>query len=206
MSNPYVTTDKYGRREMALEAFCRALATELGFSIEVDSPGSYSPSIRIDAGEGLTLHPRAEYGAKVGRVEIHASAAGARKLEQHERPATPSATVDSSRDMKAIARDVMRRIVEPGRIAAKATADACARRAETVDGLRKLSAALMAEFPGLSITHRDNEKTADVYFNADGVYLTGAIWPDGHLSIQRFSVNTADQTRKLFALIAGKAS
>jgi hypothetical protein len=206
MSNlhPYVTADKYGRNEMRLEAFCRALATELGFPIEVESPGSYSPVVRLDAGDGLTLHPRAEYGAKVGRVEIHASAAGARKLEQHERPDTPSATVDSSRDIKAIARDVMRRVVEPGHIAAKATADACAKRAETVDGLHKLSAALMVEFPGLSITHRDNEKTADVYFNADGVYLTGALWPDGHLNIQRFSVSTADQARKLFGLMAGK--
>lgn len=199
----YVTPDKYGRREMNLEAFGRDLATALGYPLTVEGHGSFA-DCTLDAGDGLTLILRAEYGAKLGRVSVYCRIPGAGKLDHHQRPNAPNATVDSSRDMTAIAKDVMRRVVEPGRLVAAETAELVAKREATCNGLKDIATALMAEFPGLSINTRENETRADVYFNQNGCYLTGNLEPDGRLSIQRFSVDTPERARALFTLIAGK--
>lgn len=206
MSNPYVKPDSYGRNEMDLESFGRDLAAALNLPVNVDNPGSSYPVIDIDCGDGLVISMRAEYGAKVGKVELFAHMRAAGKLEHHERPKMPSAGVDASRDMVTLARDVTRRIIEPAQVAAAATREAIAAREEKCGGLAAMATALMAEYPGMSIRQRDpNATSAEVYFNKYGVYLTGSLRVDGKIEIQRLSLATVEQSRALLALITGKA-
>lgn len=71
---------------------------------------------------------------------------------------------------------------------------------------RDLASALDMRFPGLSLaTPEPTHPAAHVYYNANGCYLTGTLHLDGHLAIQRFSIETPQQAEALFALIDGRA-
>lgn len=201
MTSPYVED-----RAFKMEAFGRALAQMLGYAVDVDSPGSLYPSVKIDCGEGLKLYLRSEFGAKLGRVEVFASFDGpGHKLELSQRPAMPSATADSSRDMKAIAKDITRRVIDPARPAVEAYRTALAAREAVTTGLKEAARELEASFPGMQVTLRDDNATeAQIYFNRPDVgYLTGTLSPDGTCSLQRVAIRTSDGARRLFALLTG---
>lgn len=185
-----------------LETFGRELARAMNMGVEVDSPGSLYPCVTIVCEDGLELSLRAAYGSQLGKVEVYATTPFARGLDHYERPEMPSAGVNTSRDIGAIARDLIRRVVDPARGPVEAARDALAKRRAETGQLSALSASLMKRFPGLSINHRENEKHADVYFNKGGCYLTGSIDANGRLNIQRFSVSSPAQSAALLALIS----
>jgi hypothetical protein len=190
---------------MDLTAFSKDLAQALGFPLTIEHEASSYPSPYIECGDGLTLRPSANYGAKIGKVDVYACAAFSGALEHHERPKFPSATVDSSRDIKAIVRDIMRRVVEPGRIVAKETAERAARKRGVTDGLKALCRELEASFPGLQASLTSSHATsANLYFNRPGNgYLSGSLQADGTINIQRLSLGSADDARRLFAILSG---
>lgn len=203
----YVLTDSYGHRALALERFGRDLASALDMPVDVpEGAGSSYPAVRIDCGSDLTLGMRAHYGAKTGKVEVWADTGLGRNLYHTERPTMPSATVDSARPMEAIARDITRRVIEPARVVVEQTRAKAGARRDQMDELKGMCADLMKRFPGLSLaTPEPTHPAAHVYYNANGCYLTGTLHLDGHLAIQRFSIETPQQAEALFALIDGRA-
>lgn len=199
MNNYLILAD----RRLDIEQFGKDLAAALGFNTIIDHPGSSYPTVQIDCGDDLTLMMRAEYGAKLGKVEIYASAKGTHVLEQYERPKMPSAGIDTSRDIAALAKDVSRRVIEPARDAVTEARAAIAKRAECISGLQSLAKSLEREFPGLQVVQRSpNDKTASLYFNKNGCYLNGSMYADGVCHFERISLSGHENARRLFALIA----
>ncbi len=207
MGNPYVTeTHHHGRVDYGfkLATFGRDLAKALAMPVTVDHEESNYPSVSIDCGDGVSIALRNEYGAKRSKVGVWAGCKGQAKLDHHERPPMPSATIDSGRDMAALARDVTRRVIEPARMAAVETAERVAKKDAITGGLRELAKELERSYPGLQVIHETNKTTADLYFNRPGVgFLHGTLYPNGTCSFQRVSLDGADAPRRLFAILSG---
>lgn len=197
------TETKYGREEKTfdLATFGEAVAAALGISCEVREPGSY-PVVTLTHGDAR-IHLRNGYGAKFGKVEFAAWFAAETFLEHHERSKLDSVTVDGSRPVDAIAKDLRRRLIAPIDAAASGSERRVAAKRNRVDGLKTLAADLRAAYPGLSVEMRDsNSTTAKLYFNNNGCYFTGEVYEGGRITIERLSLNSAAGGRALLDLIA----
>jgi hypothetical protein len=205
----FITTETYyGREEKKFDicGFARAIAQHLdGFEVVTADENTNYPTVWLKKGNAR-ISLRNGYGAKFGKIEFYASHTGSHVLESHERSlGVKDITVDGTRDPAKVAADVKRRLIDHLPAAIAEIDERIAKRAARVDGLASIIADLEKAYPGLSFNRRDNNATtADVYFNNGGRYLTGSIDADGHLCIQRLSLNTADDARALFALMSGK--
>lgn len=206
--NAHTKTDRWGDTYVDLESFAAALAKELGYAHDVREPGRYAVA-SIDCGDGLSLGFYAQHGAKKGRVEVYASAAdrGLVYRQSCGNDKMPSATVDTGRDIAAIARDITRRVIDPGRKAAALVAEKAATIRDNGAKLADLCHSLSREFPGLQATQdKAEDQSARLYFNGggDGWYMTGTLHPDGHAHFERVQIATPEGARKLFALMSSR--
>lgn len=197
------TVIRYGREEKQfdLAGFGQAIAEAIGMSCEVREPGLY-PVVTLSSGD-LRVSLRNGYGAKFGKIEFNAWFAAETFLEHHERTKVASITVDGTRPIDAVAKDVKRRLVQPALDQAKESARKVAARRNGCNEFRAMAAEMRATYPGLSIEFpSDNATSARLYFNANECYLTGELYSDGRISVQRLSLRTAKAASALLDLIS----
>ncbi|MFA5897876.1 MAG: hypothetical protein WC829_02060 [Hyphomicrobium sp.] len=209
MSNCVDCKEHYGRvdREFKLEQFTRDLAAALGYAAIISDPGTKYPTCWIDAGEDMRLHVRSNYGAKISKADIGAGTAGNKSaaLEYHNRLKFPSISVDSGRDMAAIAKDVKRRLIDPSRALVEQETERCAKHESEIAAMLALAENLKKDFPGLELHHENkNAKTMELYLNNGAGYLYGEMSHDGRCAFQQFSVKGLDGARRIFAAMTGE--
>lgn len=210
-SNPYIKETVVDRssignptpridREFLNATFCQALAKALGATTEATEERYAIGVINIDSDITIAVHSM--HGAKMGRVEIFAGSDVGRSLEHHQRPNMPSATFDTARPVEAIAKAVRKHLVDTARPLVEGMRVKAAERADEAASLGKLIEQMRKDFPTASFNRReDRDLTADVYLNVTAGYATGTLYPDGRISFQRVSANTADASAAILRAI-----
>lgn len=203
-NNPFIKELKTnGHSEMAVDrkAFALALAEVLHMTATWDDDAGRYAHVWIEAGEGLQITVTTPYGTSLGRVELRGYAPDERPtLDHNEWSKLPSITVDSARPIEALAKDIQRRLIEPARPVVDEGKAKIAAKRNLIDQLAATVASLKAEFPALSVDIERNGTTANVYLNRNDSYITGTLWPDGHINLQRVSLPGADKAKALIAL------
>lgn len=222
MSHPFVTEKSIDRssignpvpridRDFNMKAFLSAIIPalkEAGLAsakncASDDDSMTYNNG-RIDCGNGVELFIHALFGAKMGRVEISSGFTGFKP--RLIKATIPAATYDASRDLAKLARLIKSKHVEPMIPLVAENDTAIQMKANRRANMEKLASEMEKAFPGLRCTMRQSqEPECDVYFNANGSYISGSLYEDGHINFQRFSVSSAETTRAILALISGKA-
>ncbi|PLP55559.1 hypothetical protein CYK37_30180 [Mesorhizobium loti] len=206
--NPFIVKrERYGRPDHYFDsgAFASALATELGYPLTVREEGEWSTAY-IDCGDGLILYVNQVWG-KLGRANISGTVAGEAVLSHYERTRLESVTVDTSRPMATLAKDVTKRLIDPSRPKVAEGQNKVAERLSETSQLKATIADLRASFPALSIRDPEpNATTASIYLNNSNGYLSGTLYSDGHMTFERVRVEGAEGARKLIALVANGAT
>lgn len=205
--NPFmVEQELFGRPNTYLDlaGFAEALAKELGETADVRERGPYAIA-GVSCANGVHLHVAGEYGAKFGRVAVSARIPAEDTLDHHERTKLPRITVDSARPLQALAKDIRRRVLEPAAEALKASADTLKAVEDRREALAGHVAKLRETFPGLQVTPDERGDRASLYFNNSdrGGYITGTLYADGRMCLDRVVAYTDAACMGVLAAIAG---
>jgi hypothetical protein len=179
----YMTTTKYGDRQLDIAALCRDLAPHVGATYLTGEGDDWRGRLEIN---GLRLWLSPEHGARKGRVEVGCHDPRTDRL--HYRPSLnwPKITFDASRPLDKIATEIHRRLVVPGREAMATVTEKLAAQ-ETDDGkLAGCVAKLQARWPFLRIDVKQD--VATIYGSKDGGSFTGRMRSDGQVWIDRVSI------------------
>ncbi|WPM81387.1 hypothetical protein R5W60_06850 [Brucella pseudintermedia] len=198
----YESRDSYGHFQFDIAAFGRDLAAVMGLAAELEV-GRYG-SAKLIWPEGF--HATLSFSFKSDKkVVIRGWCDDNNKIEWYgDRVSFPAISVNPSRDLSAIAKDIQRRLVGPAK---EALEKVRAKVAEQNDKGNRLAAVVKEyteRFPGLSVTmYPGNSREASIYLNAHDNYLSGSVDSDGRLNIQRCSVGDATASRALLAALTG---
>lgn len=189
-------------------ALARDLAPAINGVADVENGASRYATVRIEV-QGFTIVLMAEHGAKANRVRIsaHAPHAMTRKLLTYTLPKPfPAITVDASRPLAAIVKEVQRRILPEALEAMAALKVKSDEMIAAREQAEKSAAALRQRVAGLQVTFKDDDTTqADIYANGNGVYLSGRMASDGTIYPDRVGSIPADRAADVLALLCGKA-
>lgn len=206
----YTTTiEKYGREEKAvdLKRFVADLAKELGGKVWNDPMVDADDRTHIVLGkERLDFHAH-EWGAAKGRVRVTIWAPDVRHDERgyygDKRMRTEDATVDpNKRTIAAIAKDIQKRVVDGSKEALRLQRE----YADTVRQGRadiKKHAEQLRQATGLDVTVNEGERNARVYWNGDGLYISGTLSADATVSIDRVGSMPLEKFEKLVWVLKG---
>lgn len=204
-----VDRSAYGRapridRYFEMRDFAWALALELEVNLinEEESRSVYGCAY-LDCGDDLSIRIYAQTGAKIGRVEISASASEiTRKLDSHDWVNMPSATYDAARPIDAIAKAVRKNIIEPARPIVAGLRERARARDDAAAEFGRQIKQMEADFPGLSVT-RQNERdlSANLYLNNGKGYVYGSVMHGHGFNLQRVSISAADDVRAFLSLM-----
>jgi hypothetical protein len=119
--------------------------------------------------------------------------------------ATPKANMAASKPIDALAKDIVRRVVEPAAplhetIRAKMAADKAA-----ADDLDAQAAALRKAFPAMTVETKDGSSSVSIYLNksSEGLYITGRV-SGGSVSLDRVGSFPADRLEAVINAIMGR--
>lgn len=206
--NPYIATrEMYGRQESYLDfkAFGAALAKALGASVTNSEPGCYgSCRLKLD---DLTLY-LGRSNKSGGKWIVHVGA-GCPEIETRihysERGKFPSANVDSGRPTDVIAKDITRRVIEPGKVALAELKAKFAKQNSTNAELRAQAKALCEAFPGFQVNvENDQSSSAGIWGSNAGHYVTGTLYADGSISVQHIGTMDAERARRVLTALFAK--
>jgi hypothetical protein len=111
----------------------------------------------------------------------------------------PSIRISVDRPMKALVADIRRRLIEPAKAPAAKRREYAARMAESKSNLATVAAALRQRFPRLEVRDpKDQVHATGLYLNSDaGPYLSGTVYADGKVSIDRLGQLSPEQFDRL---------
>jgi hypothetical protein len=111
----------------------------------------------------------------------------------------PSIRISVDRPMKALVADIRRRLIEPAKAPAAKRREYAAKMAESKSNLATVAAALRQRFPRLEVRDpKDQVHATGLYLNSDaGPYLSGTVYSDGKVSIDRLGQLSAEQFDRL---------
>lgn len=194
-----------------LHAFADMLAAHLGGTVSDDYADSHWQRA-VDLPDGLRLLCLTGNWAGPGRVKVAAHHPDGMKIHAAGRRigGGPSCTVAASRPMVAVAKDVQRRVVTPGRAwleEANATLADLDSRARDLATCQETYRALL---PGLRFGDASPDGTCcrfDYYAKARDLtragYVHGTLYHDGTISVERMALpGDVESARDLFALFA----
>jgi hypothetical protein len=126
-------------------------------------------------------------------------------LSTYNLPEFPEATVDVTRPLDAIVRDVKRRVVDAAQAPMAALKEQVARGEQYTASLDAVVADLRKRFPKLRIDRGDpNARSANFSFSEGGTGFFGEIMEDGRINFRHGWADAATAQR-VFAAIAGGA-
>lgn len=201
------TVESYGRQEtkIDLERFTADLAKELGGKVWKDPERDIDQTHIVLGTERLDLVSNTwKLKARV-RVTIWAPDVkhDERGYYGDKRMRTEEATVDpNKRTVAAIAKDVKRRVVDGSREALRLQRE----YADTVRRGRadiKKHAEQLRRATGLDVTVNETERSARVYWNGDGLYISGTLSADATVSIDRVGSMPLEKFEKMMWVLKG---
>ncbi|KRQ99267.1 hypothetical protein [Bradyrhizobium valentinum] len=208
----YVKTEtKYGRPEQSLDIhrFARDLAKAIGGKVIPQKPGEIPneryASIELD---GAAISFTAGWGRnEIEKVSVRISALGL-NLSYNDMPRgpefkTPEAKVSTARPLAAIAADIKRRVIDPGKAPIEKLREHAAACDRQRTDLRATADQLRKRYPGLSVTVKDDARHSATFYRNDnkGPYLSGSVGPDGSASIERIGSLTPEQFARVMAAL-----
>lgn len=187
---------RYGRAETItdIQSFARDLSSALG-----GSPLDKVPEERIDA-EGQasfrlgpdTIHVSTNHYGSKGRVKVRivASDVGPDDRDIYNKAhRTQEAAVDpNARDIKRIAADIKRRVIDPSQEALARQREYAEQRKAGRSGLAGYLAQMVQACPSMQALKRHpHDTTAGLHSGAAGHYIQGTLHEDGTVSIDRIA-------------------
>lgn len=201
------TVESYGRQEtrVDLERFVADLAKELGGKVQRDPDRDHGDQTHIMLGtERLDFYAN-NYGSK-GRVRVSIWAPDIKHDERghyNDKAKTETATLDpNKRTIAAIAKDIQKRVVDGSKEALRLQRE----YADTVRQGRadiKKHAQQLRQATGLDVTVNEGERNARVYWNGDGLYISGTLSADATVSIDRVGSMPLEKFEKMMWVLKG---
>jgi hypothetical protein len=202
--------EHYGRTETRADivAFTNDLAKALDGTPEAfeHDHAPYRGVVMLNYGLRLFI----TVGRSNTRFEIHTGADYERErwLSSYgaKRHDFPSITVDASRPLDRLVKDIQARVVEPGKIAIAAFNEEDSKWRQITRAVDQAADDLKAQFPAVRLdrdnqhTRKDGPKTSERFQlrTASGDYVNGSISGNGTISFERLTVGAADA----FAILA----
>jgi hypothetical protein len=111
----------------------------------------------------------------------------------------PSIRISVDRPMKTLVADIKRRLLEPAKAPAAKRREYAAKLAASKSNLATVAAALRQRFPRLEVRDpKDQVHSTGLYLNSDaGPYLSGTVYSDGKVSIDRLGQLSPEQFERL---------
>lgn len=205
--NYLMTVEAYGRHEtkIDLNRFVADLAKELGGKVCKDPERDFGDQSHIVLGtERLDFYAN-NYGSK-GRVRVSIWAPDVKHDERghyNDKCKTVTATVNpNGRTMAAIAKDIKKRVVDGSQEALRLQRE----YAENVREGRadiKRHATKLQQSTGISVTVNESERSAAVYWNNGGLYVSGTLHADATVSIDRIGSIPVDRFEAMMFVLKG---
>lgn len=166
-------------------------ADDDGFCIDMRAP--------IDLGAGNFVHIRADYNwNKTGKLRASFNCAARRALHYSDVGAMPECQFSFSKPLAMIAKDIRRKVIEPGLFMAIAMNEKAAARADRKSALQARIEAARLTWPHWFIADaRADESTV----NVRGKGWQGRMNAEGAIYFDRVSTMPADRAAQIIALI-----
>lgn len=183
--------------------FAADIAKELGFSVAALAPrvGGFGIDAlaAIDLSAGNFVHIRADYNwNKTGKLRATFNCTARREVHYSDVGAMPECQFSFSKPLAMIAKDIRRKVIEPGLIMALAMNKKAAARADRKSALQARIEAMRLTWPHWFIADaRDDESSA----NVRGKGWAGRMNAEGAIYFDRVSTMPADRAAKIIALI-----
>lgn len=118
---------------------------------------------------------------------------------------TETATVgpDGNRDIKTIARDLNRRVIDASQPALKLQREYAAKQQAGRAAIVIKANALKAKLPGLDIRTDEKAQRASIYGGSDGHYISATLNADGQVSIERIGSVSVEKFERIVAILNG---
>jgi hypothetical protein len=203
MSNYITVTEETGRggllvqrERVNLKLFADDLANALNITSASATVTEYGDEAKIQIGESTELRLSTDRYARTPRVEVSIRATDISHDDRNwhaQDHKTPSASVSVGRDIKKIAADIKRRVIEASQSALQLQHDYAAQQQQNRHGIIAKAAKLQKAFPEIQVTVHEREQRASLYLNRDNLYVSGSLQHDGRVNIER--IGSLDQER-----------
>jgi hypothetical protein len=195
------TYDKF--QSLDVRPLAALLAKELGGTMlpaRGDEPCTWYSEFAMPDGAVVTLYRNNQRF----RVSIGIDNETRRKIGNSVTlPEMPDANLSPNRPIAALAKEIKRRVIEPSKqaleVARGRVAEELSRRSSLADKVAELSKA----FPIAAIDLDRDGGSASFYLNARGAYLSGSLYADGSLSLQRCGTVPADRLGAVLKALLG---
>lgn len=208
----FIEKETYGRVEQVfdIQAFARDLAKEMG-AVYVAPPKESMggeeryAKIKLDGYEiGLTRDWRDRRNATVHvSIGVIGDRLGYNETGSRDEYKMPKASVSGTRPLAALVKDIRRRVIEPASAPAAKRRELKTQREQWANNLAAHAERMRAAFPDLQVTVAEGETYAgSIYLNRDGGYLSGRLYSDGSVTIDRISQLNAEAFAGVMAALA----
>lgn len=212
---PYINLNEDHRAKIDLQTFAADLVKALNgldtnpaleAKIVTDRENHYpSEQQYIDIVGGDRLRLSADNWKRRVRVSVDATDVphGDRNSYAKEHR-TESANVNpDGRKIESVAGDILRRVILPSRPALALQREYAVIQTKNRNGIVQHVEALRRSAPALSVRVEQGAQQAALYYNTDGLYISGRLSFDGSVSLDRLSSIPADKMPALIKLLNG---
>lgn len=202
----FMRKDQWGEEFVAFDELAAALAPVLGGTVGECEPGKYGQG-RIEL-DGYRLAIRGARPGPADKIEVAAWLNEASGLHYSDRTPMPSAGMSLSKGLDAVVRDIRNRVMAKTAEPLAETRAKVERMNEARARLELAAAGIADAFPAMSVKlpPEKHATSADLYAGPSfGTYLSGNLYADGSVTIQRLGNLNAKQARAVLAAIRDNA-
>lgn len=196
--------NSYGEEVADIALIGRELCEAIGGHSSVVEEAHISPDpaytrAKFMLGEDVCISVSSQYQNRKRvnlRIDLSLEALAHRhRIYASHRFALPDISFDPTRPLEAIVRDTRKRLIAPAADTLQNMREYAASAVEKENGIRAIKTEYEAEFPGMKIEVSSDGTVGNLYYNVDGIYITGSVYSDGNISVQRLSGLTRNRLK-----------
>jgi hypothetical protein len=197
----YLVKDKFG--DIDVRPLAARLAVELGGEVVQrpagDEPVTWWADIKVgDALLGISRTRDCRIGVRIQPAGFPPPLmAACRRFD------TPIASLDATRPVERLAADIKRRVIDAGADALANWREALEQERRRRSDLARTVKRIAAEIPAADVALTSDGESATFYLNNGSAYLSGTLYADGTLSVQRCGSIPADRLVAVVAALSG---